>query len=66
MRWLNANSNCDYEDDSEILYYTCATGNLQMVNYVMSKRKCGVRDYNEGLIGAAQAGDIHLMNLMSL
>ena len=64
MPWLNANSNCDYEDDSEILYYTCATGNLQMVNYVMSKRKCGVRDYNEGLKGAAQAGDIHLMNLM--
>ena len=65
MRWLNANSNCDYEDDSEILYYTCATRNLEMVKYIMAKRKCGIRDYNDGLAGAARAGNIQLMNLMS-
>lgn len=60
--WLDADSNS--EDDSQILYYTCSTANLLMVEYIMSNRKCKVRDYNDGLKGAARAGDIPLMNSM--
>ncbi len=60
MPWLDANSDYVHEDNLSILYYTCAMGNLQLINYVMSKRKWIGRDYDDGLKGAAQTGDVYI------
>ena len=65
-------SDCEFDyddngcpkDGSIILFDACVTGNLEMVKYIMGKRKCGPQDYNSGLCGAAKAGNTQLMDLM--
>lgn len=64
LPYLDPDFDDGHENRSMVLFYTCATGNLEMVKYIMNKRKCTIDDYNKGLSGAAKAGNIQLMNLM--
>lgn len=49
------------DHDSKLLYYACANNKTYMIIYLLGK---GIRNFDDGLAGAAKAGNYDLINTM--